>query len=78
MISLSKSDFYDRKPQLPSDLIYPTASIELNIDVQSYAVKAQKHLQNCYEIVHETTSHKINKFKFYADRGVRPASYGLG
>ncbi|RNA04166.1 hypothetical protein BpHYR1_033938 [Brachionus plicatilis] len=32
----------------------------------------------CYEIVHETTGHKINKFKFYADRGVRPASYELG
>ncbi|RNA16173.1 tigger transposable element-derived 4 [Brachionus plicatilis] len=40
--------------------------------------QVQKHLQKCYEIVHETTGHKINKFKFYADRGVRPASYGLG
>ncbi|RNA38462.1 Retrovirus-related Pol poly from transposon [Brachionus plicatilis] len=69
---------YERKPKLPVDLMFPTPNLELNLSVDSYATKVQQHLLKCYELVERTSGSRIHKFKFYADRNVRPADYTVG
>ncbi|CAF0881273.1 unnamed protein product [Brachionus calyciflorus] len=69
---------YGRQPKLPIDLLFPTTNLDFNLTADAYASKVQTHLLKCYDLVEKHSQSKVNKFKFYADRHVRPASYVTG
>ena len=69
---------YGRKPKLPVDLLFPAPDLDLNLDLLSYASKVRADLLRCYETVAQNADVKVSRFKFYADRNVRPFGYALG
>ncbi|CAF0986279.1 unnamed protein product [Brachionus calyciflorus] len=66
---------YGRQPKLPINLLFPTPNLDFNLTADAYASKVHTHLLKCYNLVEKHSQSKVNKFKFYADKHVRPASY---
>ncbi|RNA13104.1 Transposon Ty3-G Gag-Pol poly [Brachionus plicatilis] len=69
---------YGRKPKLPVDMLFPAPDLDLNLDLLSYSSIVRADILRCYETVAQNADVKVSKFKFYADRNVRPFGYALG